>query len=304
MPRISFLLPTRGRPQLLRRLFDSLAMHTSSLEDLEIILYLDDDDETGQEISDDRFSLIKIIGPRLSMGAYNTICLGRASGDFIMLMNDDVIVRTSAWDRRVVELGRTISDGIFLAYPNDLHIGKRMCTFPILTRKACELLLRPYPEEYKTYFIDWHVFDTFKRLHASGHHRILYLEEVVFEHCHYMAGKAELDATYKAKDYYQDDWTFLNLRPLRQQMAERLAAAIAGRPIPELQVLPAPALRPDKTSTVLLRYISDCLGDPVLPMEERVRLFIWLTGRYLRHQKYLPTKKPSRKAIQELRILL
>ena len=303
MPKISLLLPTRGRPHLIRRLFDSLARCTDRLEDLEIILYLDDDDETGQEISDDRFSLIKIIGPHLSMGAYNTVCLGRASGDFIMLMNDDVIVRTSAWDRMVSELGTTNPDGIFLAYPNDLHIGKRMCTFPILPKKSCELLLRPYPEEYKSYFIDWHVFDIFKRLRAMGHVRIFYLEDVVFEHCHHMAGKAELDATYRAKDYYQDDWTFLNLRPLRQQMAERLAASIGGRPIPDLQTFSAPSLLPDKTSTVLLRYISECLGDSVLPMEERVRLFIWLTGRYLRHQKYLPTKKPSRKAIQELDIL-
>jgi hypothetical protein len=303
MTRISLLLPTRGRPHLIRRLFDSLAMHTASVEDIEVILYLDDDDETGQEISDARFSLMKIIGPRLSMGAYNTTCLGRASGDLIMLMNDDVIVRTSAWDRKVAELGRTIPDGIFLAYPNDIHIGKRMCTFPILTKRACELLLRPYPEEYKTYFIDWHVFDIFKRLRAMGYARIFYLEDVVFEHCHYMAGKAEFDDTYRAKDYYQDDWTFLSLRTLRQQMAERLAASIAGRPIPDLQILPAPPLRPDKTSTVLLRYISECLGDSVLPMEERVRLFIWLTGRYLRHQKYLPAKKPSRKAIQELSIL-
>lgn len=302
MPKISLLLPTRGRPHLIRRLFDSLALRTDKLEDVEVILYLDDDDETHQEISDDRFRVIKIMGPRLSMGAYNTICLGGASGDLIMLMNDDVIVCTGAWDRRVAELSRTIPDGIFLAYPNDLHIGKRMCTFPILTKKTCELLLRPYPEEYRTYFIDWHVFDMFKRLRALGHARIFYLEDVVFEHCHYMAGKAELDATYKAKDYYQDDWTFLNLRTLRQQMAERLAASIAGRPIPGLQFLPAPALRPDKTSTVLRRYILDCLGDPVLPMEERMRLFIWLTGRYLRHQKYLPAKKPSRKAVQELDI--
>jgi glycosyltransferase involved in cell wall biosynthesis len=303
MARISLLLPTRGRPHLIRRLFDSVVAYTDRLEDLEIILYVDDDDETGQEISDDRISLLKIFGPRLSMGAYNTICLGQASGDYIMLMNDDVIVRTSAWDRKVAELGRTISDGIFLAYPNDLHIGKRMCTFPILTKKACELLLRPYPEEYKTHFIDWHILDIFKRLCAMGRTRIFYLEDVVFEHCHYMAGKAELDATYEAKDYYQDDWTFLNLRPLRQQMAERLAASIAGRPMPDFQVLAASAPRPDKTANVLLRYISECLGDPVLPIEERVRLFIWLTGRYLRHQKYLPTKKPSRKAIQELNIL-
>jgi glycosyltransferase involved in cell wall biosynthesis len=69
MPRISLLLPTRGRPHLLRRLFDSLAARTDNLDDLEVILYLDDDDETAQAISDDRFSLIKIIGPRLSMGA-------------------------------------------------------------------------------------------------------------------------------------------------------------------------------------------------------------------------------------------
>jgi glycosyltransferase involved in cell wall biosynthesis len=302
MPRISLLLPTRGRPHLIRRLFDSLAMCTDGLDDLEVILYLDDDDETSQEISDNRFSLTKIIGPRLSMGAYNTICLGRASGDLIMLMNDDVVVRTPAWDRTVGELARTIPDGIFLAYPNDLHIGKRMCTFPILTKKACELLLRPYPEEYKTYFIDWHVFDIFKRFRAKGYPRIFYLENVVFEHCHYMAGKAQFDATYETKDYYQDDWTFLNLCALRQQMAERLAASIAGRPLPQLQIFSTPELRPDKTSTVLLRYISECLGDPGLPMEERVRLFIWLTGRYLRHQKYLPTKKPSRKAIQEVNI--
>ena len=255
MARISLLLPTRGRAHLIRRLFDSLARCTDRLDDLEVILYLDDDDETHQEISDDRFSMIKITGPRLSMGAYNTICLDRASGDLIMLMNDDVVVRTQAWDRRVAKLGRTIPDGIFLAYPNDLHIGKRMCTFPILTKKTCELLLRPYPEEYKTYFIDWHVFDTFKRLRALGHARIFYLEDVVFEHCHYMAGKAECDATYKEKDYYQDDWSFLNLRPLRQQMAERLAAAIAGRPIPDLQVLPVPAIRSDRTSTVLIRYM-------------------------------------------------
>ena len=112
MAKISLLLPTRGRPHLVRRLFDSLALCTESLDDLEVIVYLDDDDTTHSEISDDRFSMIKIIGPRLSMGAYNTVCLGRASGDFIMLMNDDVIVRTSAWDRMVSELGQTNPDGI------------------------------------------------------------------------------------------------------------------------------------------------------------------------------------------------
>ena len=137
-----------------------------------------------------------------------------------------------------------------------------------------------------------------------GHPRIFYLEHVIFEHCHYMAGKAELDATYEVRDYYQDDWTFLTLRPLRQQMAERLVAAIVGNPAPGLQVLSAPDPRPDRTWNVLLRYISDFLCDPVLPIGERVRLFTWLTGRYLRNRKYLPAKKPMPKTIHELSTLL
>ena len=68
MARISLLLPTRGRPHLVRRLFDSVATCTDRLEDLEIILYVDDDDKTGQEINDDRFSLLKIYRPTFEYG--------------------------------------------------------------------------------------------------------------------------------------------------------------------------------------------------------------------------------------------
>ena len=219
-----------------------------------------------------------------------------------MLMNDDVIVRTSAWDRKIAELGRTISDGIFLAYPNDLHIGKRMCTFPILTKKACELLLRPYPEEYKTPFIDWHVSTSLSDFALWG-----------------MVGYSILKMLFSSIVTIwrerQSSMLLINLRTIIRTIGIFRTYALCGNkwqndlprqlPIDRSRIcsfLPAPALRPDKASTVLLRYISECLGDSVLPMEERMRLFIWLTGRYLRHQKYLPKKKPSRKAIQELNI--
>jgi glycosyltransferase involved in cell wall biosynthesis len=303
MARISLLLPTRGRPHLVQRLFDSLALHTDRLKHLEVILYLDEDDQTGERINESRFSITKIVGQQLTMGAYNTACLDRASGDIIMLLNDDVIVRTSAWDLKMMEISRRFSDGVFLAYPNDLNIGRRMCTFPICTKKVCELLIRPYPDDYKSYFIDWHLLDVFKRLRAAGYSRIFYLDDVVFEHCHYMAGKAELDATYAAKNYYEDDWTFLRLRPLRQRQAERLLAAIDGTTLPLLPAFVPAASRPDKTWNVLLRYISEFLLDPVLPIRERLQMFIWLTARYLRQQRYLPAKKPVHTTIHELRSL-
>ena len=304
MAAISLLLPTRGRPELVRRLFDSLALHTENLTDLEVILYLDDDDESGVNISESRFAVIKIIGERSTMGAYNTACLRRASGEVIMLVNDDVIVRTSAWDIRVMDVSRRFSDGIFLAYPNDLHIGRRMCTFPICTKTACQVLITPYPDDYRSYFIDWHLFDVFKRVRAAGYSRICYLDDVVFEHCHYMAGKAELDATYSVKNYYEDDWTFLNLRPLRQRQAERLVAAIDGTPSPQLPPLLPPAFQPNRIWNVLFRYFSEFLLDPMLPIRERLKLFIWLTARYLRHRRYLPAKKPLRTTIHEPRSLL
>jgi len=230
------------------------------------------------------------------MGGYNTACLSRASGDIVILMNDDVVVRTPGWDSAVIELAAAVPDGIYLAYANDLHMGKRMCTFPILTRKACEVMVRPYPEEFQTGFIDWHLFDVFNRLKSMGHDRIFYLEQVVFEHRHYMAGKAEIDATYRAKEYYADDWTFVALRQLRQRMAERLEAFIAGRPLPDLPNASAPVRRPTNSWRVLLRYASDFLLDFALPMGKRVRLFLWLTGRYLRFKGYLPPKQPLPKA--------
>ena len=57
--KISLLLPTRGRPFLLRRLFQSIVNHTADLKNLEIILCLDDDDTEGSSIADQRLNIVK-----------------------------------------------------------------------------------------------------------------------------------------------------------------------------------------------------------------------------------------------------
>ncbi len=279
-------------------MFDSLAAHTSRPEDLEVVLYLDDDDPMSHGLNHGDFSVVKIIGPRASMGTYNTACLRRASGDIVILMNDDVVVRTPGWDRAVIELAENVPDGIFLAYANDLHMGERMCTFPISSKKACEVMARPYPAEYQSGFIDWHLFDVFKRLKRMGDDRIFYLEQVVFEHRHYMAGKVEMDATYRVNEYYTDDWTFVALHHLRQMTAERLQAFIAGRPLPQLPETHGFDSQPTAPWRALLCYASVFLLDSALPVSERMRLWVWLTGRYLRSQGYLPPKRPLRKADQ------
>ena len=80
MPKISLLLPTRGRPHLVQRIFQSLISQTANLEDIEVVLYVDDDDDRSHSLDCDGVRLVKIIGPRLSHGGYNTACLNRSSG--------------------------------------------------------------------------------------------------------------------------------------------------------------------------------------------------------------------------------
>ena len=293
MPEISLLLPTRGRPHLVRRFFQSLLAQTASLENIEVVLYLDHDDTGSHDLRCDGLSLVKIIGPQSSMGAYMMACLNRSSGDLIILMNDDVVVRTPSWDSQIVKFAAGISDGIFLAYGNDLHMGKRMCTFPILSRKTCEIMIQPYPEEYLGGFIDWHLFDLFKRLKHMGQNRIFYLHWLVFEHLHVDTGKAEPDPTYQASGRYTGDWPFVCLRDQRQAAAKRLRASIIGEPLPALQPKSALPSRPSNSVRILLWYASVFLLDFALPIHERLHLFAWMTARYLRHKGYLPPKYMS-----------
>lgn len=147
--KISLLMPTRGRLKCAERLFSSVISNSCRLERIEIILYVDDDDYKSQSISSSDLNIKVIIGPRKTMGAYNTKCYKKATGDVIILVNDDMVIQTKNWDLKIDDLHNSIEDQIYLAYGNDLFKGKDLCAFPILSRKKCELLKRPYPIEYR-----------------------------------------------------------------------------------------------------------------------------------------------------------
>jgi len=75
--KISILLPTKGRPSLVYRLFDSLIQTTSDPKNIEIVLYMDEDDIASHEISNPRLKIIKLIKPSgNSMGKITRECYG------------------------------------------------------------------------------------------------------------------------------------------------------------------------------------------------------------------------------------
>ena len=154
------------------------------------------------------------------MGHYNTFLLKKSSGNIIMLVNDDIKVLTKEWDLKIINIYKRFSDKIFLAYPNDLNKKKSLCTFPIISKSTAKKLIRPFPEEYNGAFIDLHLFDVFKRFEKKNFYRIVYLNDVIFEHLHFRTGKTIIDDTYKKRNRFEDDLTFHSLAKFREQQVK------------------------------------------------------------------------------------
>jgi ABC-type polysaccharide/polyol phosphate transport system ATPase subunit len=267
--RISVLLPTRGRPELLRRFLESVLARSERPDLVEVVVYADEDDQPSQRSEVEGLEVRTIVGPRVSMGQYNTACFEAARGDIVVLGNDDVVIQTRGWDRKLREMDATVDDRIYLAYPNDLFKGRDLSAFPILSRRTCHLLERPFPREYRGAFIDYHLLDIFKRLERRGHQRLIYLEDVVFEHMHYRTGKGDYDEIYRKRRRFGDDDTFLELRLERSAAALRLLAVVEGAPASSAATGTAPG------------PLSALLFDGELPLSWRLRLFAWFIARRL-----------------------
>lgn len=278
---ISLLLPTRGRPALVERLFNSISKTVSHFDNIEVILYADEDDTASHGLTSTDFSVTTIIGPAKSMGGYNSACLDKARGDIIILANDDMVVQTKGWDDKIARFDAASEDKIYLAYGNDLLKKKGLCTFPILSRRTCELLVEPYPIAYGGAFIDVHLFDIFKRLQYAGFDRIRYMEDLIFEHLHYRVGKADCDDTYTRRGRFADDSTFVAMAGQRRRAAARLLSALQGEPMPSFEPWKDDRDIPNGLSAAISYFTQQFLLDKQLPLHWRAYLWYWFIGRYL-----------------------
>src|SRR5262245_49438425 len=101
-PLFSLIVPTRQRNASLRRLLDSLARTTRHPQRLEVVPVVDGDDAASRDVRHDRLTLRHaVVAPGATMGSLNRAGYLASSGDFIMLLNDDVVVRTRNWDNIV-----------------------------------------------------------------------------------------------------------------------------------------------------------------------------------------------------------
>lgn len=280
MKRISLLLPTRGRPDEAARFLKSVAETTTSPEHVEIIIYVDEDDATSHNIGRDDLSIKRIIGPRRTMGHYNSECLAQSTGAVIVLVNDDMVIRTRGWDEMVRKLDMSVPDNIYLAYGNDMLKKSRLCTFPILSRRTCEVLQEPYHHAYRGAFIDYHLMDIFKRLEHAGYPRVFYLDDLVFEHLHHRSGKAPMDTTYRERKRFADDMVFIGLAEERKASLTLLQSAVKGNSTTGPSTLPAYIEMPRPLPwRAPFQFGRIFLADRQLPPKWRFFLWWWFCAR-------------------------
>jgi GT2 family glycosyltransferase len=206
----SFLTPTRNHLEFIQRFFRSIMETTHRLDQLEIVLGIDEDDPASQAISHDQLNIKKVIIPKgqsKNLGHVVQKCFEASSGRFMVQVNDDVVIHTKGWDDRVFNAFSAFPDDIALIHVNDLLYKERLCTFPIVSRKACQVI-GASPTMFQRYRNDDHIYDAYYMLAYLGYRRIVYLDDVVFEHLHYITDISRHEGSYFESDtkrYYTVD---------------------------------------------------------------------------------------------------
>jgi hypothetical protein len=120
--------------------------------------------------------------------------------DFFAFLGDDHRPRTAEWD---LQLMAAMQRQPSMAYGNDLLQGKRLPTMIVMTSDIVKALGGMVPPNMKHLYLD----NFWKKL-GEDLGALTYLDDVIVEHMHPVAGKAEWDEGYKevnAQEVYSFD---------------------------------------------------------------------------------------------------
>ncbi len=190
------IIPTRGRPQAVPAIVEAWN-DTSATADLLFAVDTDDPElaaykkHAAELKSDPRFRFT--FGKRRRLcGTLNQQAVKAAKTyRFLAFMGDDHRPRPAAmaWDARIREC---LSGGPGIVYGNDLLQGEKMATAVAMTSDIVRTLGYMAPPQLvhlclDLVWIDW----------GRGMDRITYLDDMVIEHLHPAAGKADTDPGYE-----------------------------------------------------------------------------------------------------------
>jgi len=223
---ISIVIPSRNRLVDLARCLDSLYRTAEYKEDIEVIIVADSDDPATANYRHSEMNTKTVVVPKgLSMGGLNMAGYRVSVGDYVMLLNDDVVAGTPGWDTKIRFVSEGFPDGIVLIHTNDKIFEDKLCTFPLVSRIFCVFAEGICPEGFLRYRIDDHIYNIFDLLGTLGQRRIIYLPEVVFEHLNRLIGVSGIEAYKPDEDIHKLD---TDLFEKLQEERSRLVGQLMG----------------------------------------------------------------------------
>lgn len=179
------IIPSRGRPQNVERCIKALK-ENSLISDFCVAI---DDDQS--DLYPRLEGVIYEVNPRLRVNGTLNLVATKYANQYktISFIGDDHLVKSKNWDQFMAEPINT--KGYGLSYGNDLLQGEILATAAMMSTNIIEILGFMSPPQLIHLFIDnfWMVLG---REIGSLH----YLQNVIIEHLHPYAGKAEIDAGY------------------------------------------------------------------------------------------------------------
>lgn len=198
MPKISLLVPSRGREKNITKLIDNVCGTVSNLDNIEILLKLDEDNLYKLDSRYNWFvkSFISKQSPYLNRDYYNFLA-NEAKGDYLFSIGDDVKFLTKDWDLLLLEKIETylfyLPDRIAYISVNEVDSQAKHPCFPLITKEAFQVLGEYHCPQLLSWGSDrilWEIY--------SGVGRILHIPEISIKHLSYHDGSAPFDETAKS----------------------------------------------------------------------------------------------------------
>jgi len=192
MDELAFVVPSRNRAASVRSLIRSF--NETCTEDTSLVISIDHDDPQRAEYFDlvtepSTVTVDLVVGVNSTMAqALNRACRG-INSYAVGFMGDDHRPRTRGWDKAYLDTLRDLGTGI--VYGNDLLQGERLPTQVAMTSNIVQALGYMTPPGLGHMYLDNFWFDLGKTAGC-----LVYLPDVVVEHLHPVAGKAQWDADY------------------------------------------------------------------------------------------------------------
>lgn len=231
-PIISILVPTRNRPNNVLRFLNSVFDTATFKDQIEVLFYVDEDDNTFPTDfkHSDKVSVIR--GKRIWISLAWNLLYVKSKGDILMYAGDDVIFETPGWDERVKNAFKSFPDSLGLVYGNDggWYSGKLAINGFIHRRWANVLGYFAYPARLSA--LDLWIHEC-----ASFINRVIYLEDVMIRHVHYRQGTADanFDNTYQEAYEKSVKWGILetyNSLARERRIDKIMLSRSIGRKIP------------------------------------------------------------------------